>query len=234
MPRKGMLEGGIMPCIVGTMVLVTGTMLVALPLGVFGAVYLTEYARPSVLTRLIRLSIVNLAGVPSVVFGLFGLGVFVLLCRFQASILSGALTLALLVLPLVITATEEALRTVPLSFREASMALGATRWQTIRKVILPNAMPGILTGAILSLSRAAGETAPILLTVAAFYLPELPKKLSDQVMTLSYHLYIISTQVPGAPDRVQWGTAFVLLALVLGANSVAIALRMSLRRRRKW
>ncbi len=234
MPAKRMMEGGIMPAIVGTIYLVGGTILLALPLGVMGAIYLTEYARQGLLLRLTRLAIVNLAGVPSVVYGLFGLGVFVQLLKFGYSLAAGSCTLALLVLPVVITASEEALRTVPRGLREASLALGATRWQTVRRVVLPNALPGVLTGAILALGRSAGETAPILFTGAAFYLGHLPSSVFDKFMALPYHLYIMATQVPGAPPRIQWGTAFVLLALVLGMNLGAILLRARLRRARKW
>jgi phosphate transport system permease protein len=233
-PRGGMRRGGIFPAIVGTLYLTVGTAIIALPLGVLSAIYLTQYSRASPLTRVIRLAIVNLAGVPSVVFGLFGLGLFVLTMRMGTSLLAGCLTLALLILPVIITASEEAILAVPAAFRDASLALGATRWQTVWRIILPNAMPGILTGTIIGLSRAAGETAPILLTVAAFYLPRLPTSLFDQAMALPYHLYIISTQVPNAPPRVQWGTAAVLLLLVLSLNLLAATIRARLRRRRKW
>ena len=214
MPRKGMTEGGIFPAIVGTFYLVIGTIAFALPLGIGSAIYLTEYAKHGRLYRFIRLSILNLAGVPSVVYGLFGLGLFVLFLGFGSSILAGALTLGCLILPITITSSEEALKSVPMSYREASLALGATKWQTIYKVVLPHAMPGILTGAILGIGRAAGETAPILLTVAAFFLPRLPKSLFDQAMALPYHLYIISTQVPNMPEEVKYGTALVLLGIV--------------------
>lgn len=234
MPRDNMHAGGIMPAIVGTLYLVIGTVIFALPLGVLSAIYLTEYARQGKLTRLIRLAIVNLAGVPSVVYGLFGLGLFVLFLKLKASILSGSLTLALLILPVVITASEEALRTIPASFREASLALGATRWQTTWRVVLPNAMPGIITGLILGIARAAGETAPILFTVAAFFLPRLPSSVFDQVMALPYHLFIIATQVPDASPQIQWGTACVLLMMVLGMNLVASLIRTRCRRARLW
>ncbi|MFA6449558.1 MAG: phosphate ABC transporter permease PstA [bacterium] len=233
-PRAGMKEGGIFPAIVGTLYLVICAISVSLPLGVTCAVYLTEYARDNWLTRLIRLSIVNLAGVPSVVFGLFGLGLFVIFLQFGSSILSGSLTLAFLILPVIITASEEALLTVPKSFREAALALGATRLETIRTVVLPNALPGILTGSILGVSRAAGETAPILFTVAAFFLPRLPHSIFDQAMALPYHLYIIATQVPGIPDKTKYGTALVLVVLVFGLNLIAIFFRNRFRKRRKW
>ncbi len=233
-PRMGLKEGGIFPAIVGTVILVALAISVALPLGVACAVYLNEYAGDSRLTRLIRLSIVNLAGVPSVVFGLFGLGLFVLFLKFGVSILSGSLTLAFLILPVVITASEEALSSVPKSFSEASLALGATKMQTILRVVLPNALPGMLTGAILGVSRAAGETAPILFTVAAFYLPRLPSSIFDQAMALPYHLYIVSTQVPGASETVKYGTALVLVSLAFGLNLVAIIARNRIRKQRKW
>lgn len=233
-PSNMMREGGIMPAIVGTIYLVIGTTAFALPLGVLAAIYLSEYARPGTFTRLIRLAIVNLAGVPSVVYGLFGLGLFVMLLHFGASLLSGSLTLAILTLPVIITASEEALSAVPQSFRDASLALGATKWQTTVKVVLPNAIPGIITGLILGIGRAAGETAPILFTVAAFYLRDLPRSVYDQAMALPYHLYVLSTQVPNAPPKVQWGTALVLLALVLGMNLIAAMIRTRFRRARKW
>ncbi|KXZ40694.1 phosphate ABC transporter membrane protein 2, PhoT family [Alkalithermobacter thermoalcaliphilus JW-YL-7 = DSM 7308] len=231
MPRQGMRAGGIYPAIVGTLYLVTGTIIFALPLGIGSAIYLTEYAKKGRLNRIIRLAIVNLAGVPSVVYGLFGLGLFVLFLGFGSSILAGALTLACLILPTVITASEEALKSVPKSYREASLALGATKWQTIRHVVLPHAMPGILTGAILGIGRAAGETAPILLTVAAFFLPRLPRTVFDQAMALPYHLYIISTQVPNMPDDIKYATALVLLGIVgiffTIATSIRIKFKMS-------
>lgn len=229
MPRQGMKAGGIYPAIVGTVALVLGTITIALPLGIGSAIYLTEYAKRGTLYRLIRLAIFNLAGVPSVVYGLFGLGLFVLFMGFGTSILAGALTLACLVLPVVIAASEEALLSVDQSYREASLALGATKLQTIHRVVLPHAMPGILTGAILAMGRAAGETAPILLTVAAFFLPRLPQSIFDQVMALPYHLYIISTQVPGMPQEIQYGTALVLLGVVMVFFSVATAIRIKVK-----
>ena len=233
-PEDGMRAGGIMPAIVGTVYLIAGTALFALPVGVLSAVYLTEYARPGRFTRMVRLAIVNLSGVPSVVFGLFGLAVFVTILRFGVSVLAGSLTLALMALPVVITASEEALLSVPGSFREASLALGATKLQTVRRVVLPNAVPGILTGLILALSRAAGETAPILFTAAAFYLPRLPRSVFDSCMALPYHLYVIATQVPNAPERVQWGTSLTLLLIVLGMSAFAAVVRTRFRRARKW
>jgi len=233
-PRNGMKEGGILPAIVGTVVLTFGTAVVSMPIAVGAAIYLAEYARDTWLTRAIRLAIVNLAGIPSVVYGLFGLGLFVLFLGLGTSIIAGSLTLGLMTLPVVISTAEEALLAVPPRFRVVSRSLGATRWQTIRQVVLPNALPGILTGVILGLERAAGETAPILFTVAAFYLPRLPRSPLDQTMALPYHLYVISTQVPGMPLQVQYGTALVLLVLVLGLNVVATIIRSRFRRRRQW
>lgn len=233
-PRMGMRAGGILPAIIGTLYLVLGTLAIALPGGVLAAIYLNEYARDTLLTRLVRLAIVNLAGVPSVVYGLFGLGAFVLFCQFGTSILAGSLTLAIMTLPVIITASEEALRSVPQSFREVSLSLGATKWQTIRHAVLPNALPGILTGTILGISRAAGETAPILFTVAAFYLPQLPRSVFDQVMALPYHLYVTSTQIPNVPEHMRSGTALVLLGLVFLFNITAILIRARFRRRKRW
>jgi len=228
--------GGIFPAIVGTLCLVFGTIIVALPLGMASAIYLTEYAKQGRLTNLIRLAIVTLAGVPSIVFGLFGLGIFVLFFGFGTSILSGSLTLACMVLPTIIVSSEEALRAVPLALRDASLALGATKWETIRKSVLPYAIPGMMTGSILGIGRAAGETAPILLTVAAFSLPQLPRSVYDQVMALPYHLYVLATQFPDQDTArpTAYGTALVLLLLVLGLNTGAIVLRSHFRRRNKW
>ncbi len=234
MPAKGMRAGGIFPAIVGTLELVGLTVAFALPMGVAAAIYLTEYAADSWVTRLVRLAIVNLSGVPSVVYGLFGLGLFVIFCRFGTSLLAGALTLAIMTLPVIITASEEALRSVPESFREVSHSLGASRWQTVRHAVLPCAIPGIMTGTILGISRAAGETAPILFTVAAFYLPRLPHSVLDQAMALPYHLYVISTQIPNIPPTQRYGTALVLLLLVLSLNLSAVVLRARFRRRRQW
>jgi phosphate transport system permease protein len=233
-PRNGMRAGGIFPALVGTVYLVTGAIAFALPIGVLAAVYLSEYARDNALTRIIKLAIVNLAGVPSVVYGLFGLALFVVFFKFGASILSGALTLGIMILPIIITASREALEAVPYSFREVSLSLGASKWQTIRHIVLPNAIPGILTGTILGIGRAAGETAPILFTVAAFYLPRLPKSVFDQAMALPYHLYVISTQVPNVDEKIRYGTAFVLLMLVLSMNLVAIFIRYKFRKKNKW
>lgn len=234
MPRMGMREGGIFPAIMGTLYLVTGTIVVALPLGVLAAVYLVEYARQNFLTRMIEVAIVNLAGVPSVVYGLFGLGFFVIFLKMGASIMAGSLTLAIMILPVIITAAKEALMSVPRSFREASLALGVSKWQTIWCVVLPNALPGILTGTILGISRAAGETAPILFTVAAFYLPRLPKSVFDQCMALPYHLYVLSTQVPHVKPALQYGTALVLVSMVFLLNLVAIVIRSHIRSRKQW
>jgi phosphate transport system permease protein len=234
MPRNGMKEGGILPAIVGTVLLTLGTALAAIPVGVGGAIYLSEYARDTWLTRAIRLAIINLAGIPSVVYGLFGLGLFVLFLHLGTSIVAGSLTLAIMTLPTIISAAEEALRAVPTEFRTVSASLGGTRWQGIRHIVLPQALPGIITGIILGLLRAAGETAPILFTVAAFYLPRLPRSPLDETMALPYHLYVISTQVPGMPLDVQYGTALVLLVLVLSLNVVATMIRGYFRRRRQW
>ncbi len=234
MPRRGMREGGIFPAIIGTLCLVVGTLIFALPLGVLSAIYLSEYAKDNFLTRMVKLAIINLAGVPSVVYGLFGLGIFVVFLRFGASILAGSMTLAIMVLPIIITTTREALDSVPQSFRKVSLSLGVSKWDTIRHVVLPHALPGILTGMILAVSRAAGETAPILFTVAAFYLPRLPKSVFDQVMALPYHLYVISTQVPNIKLEIRYGTALVLLMIVLSLNLIAIILRAHFRKKRKW
>ena len=233
-PRNGMKEGGILPAIIGTIVLIIGTMFFSLPLGILSAVYLVEYAKDNTFTRLIKLSVVNLSGVPSIVYGLFGFTLFVGFLRFGTSILAGSLTLAIMSLPVIITATKEALESVPYSFREISLSLGATKWQTVRYCVLPYAVPGILTGTVLSLSRAAGETAPILFTVAAFYVSRLPHTVFDQVMALPYHLYVISTQVPGMPRRLSFATGFVLIALVFLMNLVSIILRAHFRKKKLW
>lgn len=235
-PRRGGAAGGIFPAIVGTFLLVVGTIAVALPLGMATAVYLSEYSRRNRFTETIRMAIITLAGVPSIVYGLFGLGLFVLFMHMGASILAGSLTLACMTLPTIIVSSEEALRAVPMSLREGSLALGATKWETIYKNVLPQAVPGMMTGSILGIGRAAGETAPILLTVAAFYLPNLPKSIFDQVMALPYHLYVLATQHPNAEQirPMQYGTAFVLLTLVLIVNAAAIWLRMRIRKRQRW
>ena len=233
-PRQGMKAGGIFPAIVGTVLLVIGTMLFSLPLGVLAAIYLVEYASDDLLTRMIKLSVVNLSGIPSIVYGLFGFTVFVLLLHLGTSILAGSLTLAIMSLPVIITASKEALESVPFTYREISLSLGASRWQTVRYCVLPYAIPGILTGTVLSLSRAAGETAPILFTVAAFYLPRLPHSVFDQVMALPYHLYVISTQVPNIPIETSFATALVLVGLVFLMNLVSIVLRAHFRKKRLW
>lgn len=234
MPRDGMKAGGIWPAIVGTIVLTLTTAIIAIPIGIGGAIYLAEYARDTKLTRSIRLALVNLAGIPSVVYGLFGLGMFVIFLGFGTSILAGALTLAIMTLPVMVSAAEEALRAVPMEFRTVSASLGGSRWQGISRVVLPQALPGIITGVILGLLRAMGETAPILFTVAAFYLPQLPRSVFDQTMALPYHLYVISTQVPGMPAQMQYGTALVLLVFVLSLNLLATVIRSYFRRRRQW
>lgn len=234
MPRMGMRAGGIFPAIVGTTYLVAGTLLFSLPVGIFAAIYLSEYSKRNWLTRLMEIAIVNLAGVPSVVYGLFGLGLFVMFLKFGTSILAGSLTLGIMSLPVIITASKEALQSVPASFREVSYSLGATRWQTIRHAVLPHALPGILTGAILSVSRAAGETAPILFTVAAFYLPRLPKSVLDQAMALPYHLYVLSTQVPNVKIELQYGTALVLVGLIVITNLVSMVIRSYFRGKKQW
>lgn len=235
-PRRGMTEGGIFPAIMGTFLVTMVTAILAVPLGMFAAIYLNEYARQGRLTRLIRLSIRNLSGVPSIVYGLFGVILFVNVLQFGTSILSAGLTLGLLTLPWTITASEEALKTIPKAYREGALALGATKWQAIRTNVLPYAIPGMLTGTVLGLARAAGETAPIMFTGAAFYLPHLPRSLSDQFMALPYHLYIMATQHHAIQQAMPlaYGTALVLIVLVLGLNMVAIILRYRLRRRRRW
>ena len=232
-PRDSMTAGGILPCIVGTVILSLGSMLVAFPLGVCAAIYLNEYARRGRLLRLIRLGIANLAGVPSVVFGLFGLAFFVTFFGLGVSIISGVLTLAILVLPVIIGTAEEALKSVPNTYREASLGLGATKWQTIRLVVLPAALPGMLTGAILGLSRAAGETAAIMFTAAVYYAPQLPTSPFSDVMALPYHIYVLATAGMNIDKTrpLQYGTALVLIALVLGMNLLAIVYRARLQRR---
>ncbi|MEI7751561.1 MAG: phosphate ABC transporter permease PstA [Candidatus Omnitrophota bacterium] len=234
MPKMGMRAGGIFPAIMGTLCLVVCAISVALPLGVLTAIYLVEYAKKNWWTRMIEIAIVNLAGVPSVVYGLFGLGLFVIFFQFGSSIIAGALTLAIMELPVIITSSKEALMSVPRSFREASLALGVSKWETIRCVVLPNALPGILTGSILGVSRTAGETAPILFTVAAFYLPRLPHSIFDQCMALPYHLYVLSTQVPNVKPALQYGTALVLVGMVFSLNFVAILVRSHIRSKKQW
>jgi phosphate transport system permease protein len=233
-PFGGMRSGGIWPAIVGTFYLTLGTAIFSVPLGVAAAIYLSEYASDNGLTRLIRLAIINLSGIPSVVYGLFGLGLFVFFLQFGTSILSASLTLSIMTLPVIISTSEEALRAVPQAFRTVSISVGATRWQTIRRIVLPEALPGIITGVILGLERAAGETAPILFTGAAFFLPRLPGSPFDATMALPYHLFVISTQVPEMPIQIQYGTALVLITFVLAMNLIANYVRSRARARRQW
>lgn len=233
-PSNGMRSGGIFPAILGTVLLTLGTALFCVPIGICAAIFLSEYAKDSWLTKTIRVAIINLAGIPSVVYGLFGLGLFVIALRFGTSILAASLTLGIMTLPVIISTSEEALRAVPQSFRVVSISLGATKWQTIRKIVFPEAIPGILTGVILGLERAAGETAPILFTGAAFYLPSLPNSPLDATMALPYHLFVISTQVPGMPVSIQYGTALVLLVIVLSLNILATIIRSRARAKRQW
>jgi phosphate transport system permease protein len=233
-PTHGMTAGGIFPALLGTVWLVTVALIVSVPLGVAAAIYLSEYAADNWLTRVINLAIINLAGVPSIVHALFGVGAFVIFFRFGTSILAASLTLAIMTLPVVIVATRESLQAVPLAFREACWNMGATRWQTIRRVVLPNAVSGILTGVILEVSRTAGETAPIMFTGAVFFTPFLPQGIFDQTMALSLHLFVVSTQVPGVPEDLPYGVALVLIAMVLIMNSLSIAFRMYLRGKKKW
>jgi phosphate transport system permease protein len=235
-PKEGMTAGGIFPAIVGTALLAIGAILFSLPLGVLSAVYLTEYSRGTRLKSIIRVGVNSLSGVPSVVFGLFGLAIFVKLFGLGISVLAGALTLGVMVLPTIIQASEEALLTVPKSFREASLSLGATRWQTTWKVVLPTALPNILTGVILAIGRAAGETAPIMFTAAAFYLLGLPNSPLDKVMALPYHIYALMTEGthPQEQTAIAYGTALVLLALVALINAVAVSLRIRARKAKKW
>ncbi|OIO38131.1 MAG: phosphate ABC transporter, permease protein PstA [Candidatus Omnitrophica bacterium CG1_02_46_14] len=234
MPSQGMRAGGILPAIVGTFYLVLGAVFFALPLGLLAAIYLNEYSKDTWINRMVRLAIINLAGVPSVVFGLFGLALFVNFFKFGASLLSGSLTLGIMILPVIITSSREALDSVPKSFREVSMSLGATKLQTVKYAVLPHALPGILTGTILGIGRAAGETAPILFTVAAFFLPRLPQSIFDQAMALPYHLYVLSTQVPNVDLKIRYGTALVLLAIVLMMNLIAVMIRSHFRSKKKW
>ncbi len=233
-PINGMTEGGIFPALVGTVWLVAVALLVSVPLGVAAALYLSEFAPDNWFTRLINLAIINLAGVPSIVHALFGVGAFVLFFGFGTSILAASLTLAIMTLPLIIVATRESLQAVPLAFREACWNMGATRWQTIHRVVLPNAISGILTGVILEVSRTSGETAPIMFTGAAFFLPFLPESIFDQTMAMSLHLFVVSTQVPGVPEELPYGVALVLIAMVLAMNALSIGFRMYLRGKKKW
>lgn len=233
-PYDGVKQGGIWPAIYGTVLLTTGTAIFSVPLGIGAAIYLSEYAPDNRWTRIIRIAIINLAGIPSVVYGLFGLGMFVIFLKFGTSILAGSLTLSIMTLPVIISTAEEALRAVPQSFRVVSVSVGASRWQTIQRIVLPQSLPGIMTGVILGLERAAGETAPILFTAASFFLPRLPNSPMDPTMALPYHLFVISTQVPGMPVQIQYGTALVLIAFVLGMNLIASIIRSRARAHRQW
>jgi phosphate transport system permease protein len=233
-PTDGMTAGGIFPALFGTVWLVAVALLISVPLGIAAAVYLSEYAGNNWFTRIINLAIINLAGVPSIVHALFGVGAFVLFFKFGTSILAASLTLAIMTLPVVIVATRESLQAVPLAFREACWNMGATRWQTIRRVVLPNAVSGILTGVILEVSRTTGETAPIMFTGAVFFTPFLPQGIFDQTMAMSLHLFVVSTQVPGVPEDLPYGVALVLIAMVLIMNSLSIAFRIYLRGKKKW
>ncbi len=233
-PVDGMTAGGILPALVGTVWLVAVALVASVPVGVAAAVYLSEYAPDNWLTRTINLAIINLAGVPSIVHALFGVGAFVLFFRFGTSILAASLTLAVMTLPVVIVSTRESLQAVPRAFREACWNMGATRWQTIRRIVLPNAVSGILTGIILEVSRTSGETAPIMFTGAAFFLPFLPQGVLDQTMAMSLHLFVIATQVPDAPDALPFGVALVLISMVLVMNALSIGFRIYVRGRKKW
>ena len=233
-PTDGMTAGGIFPALFGTIWLVAVALLISVPLGIAAAIYLSEYAGENWFTRIINLAIINLAGVPSIVHALFGVGAFVLFFEFGTSILAAGLTLAIMTLPVVIVATRESLQAVPHAFREACWNMGATRWQTIRRVVLPNAISGILTGVILEVSRTSGETAPIMFTGAVFFTPFLPQGIFDQTMAMSLHLFVVSTQVPGVPEDLPYGVALVLIAMVLIMNSVSIAFRIYLRGKKKW
>jgi phosphate transport system permease protein len=233
-PTDGMTAGGLFPALFGTVWLVAVALLISVPLGIAAAIYLSEYAGNNWFTRIINLAIINLAGVPSIVHALFGVGAFVLYFGFGTSILAASLTLAIMTLPVVIVATRESLQAVPYAFREACWNMGATRWQTIHRVVLPNAISGILTGVILEVSRTAGETAPIMFTGAVFFTPFLPQGIFDQTMAMSLHLFVVSTQVPGVPENLPYGVALVLIAMVLLMNSISIAFRTWLRGKKKW
>jgi len=233
-PTDGMTAGGIFPALLGTVWLVAVALLISVPIGIAAAIYLSEYAGDNWFTRIINLAIINLAGVPSIVHALFGVGAFVVFFGFGTSILAASLTLAIMTLPVVIVSTRESLQAVPQAFREACWSMGATRWQTIRRVVLPNSVSGILTGVILEVSRTTGETAPIMFTGAVFFTPFLPQGVFDQTMAMSLHLFVVATQVPGVPEELPFGVALVLIAMVLIMNSVSIAFRMYLRGRKKW
>jgi len=235
-PRDSMTRGGIMPAILGTFYLTAGAIIIALPLGIASAIYLSEYAKQGPVIRIIRIGVNCLAGVPSIVFGLFGLGLFVVFLQFGSCILSGALTLGFLILPTIIGASEEALKAVPQTFREASLGLGVSKWQTIIRIVLPNALPGILTGSILGIGRAAGETAPIMFTAAAFFTAKLPSSIFDEVMALPYHVYVLATAGTHIEETrpLQYGTVLVLVALVLGVDLIAIIIRSYIRKKKRW
>ncbi|MDJ0861147.1 MAG: phosphate ABC transporter permease PstA [Gammaproteobacteria bacterium] len=233
-PTDGMTAGGIFPALFGTVWLVTVALIISVPIGVAAAIYLSEYAGDNWFTRLINLAIINLAGVPSIVHALFGVGAFVIFFGFGTSILAASLTLAIMTLPVVIVATKESLQAVPPAFREACWNMGATRWQTIRRVVLPNAVSGILTGVILEVSRTTGETAPVMFTGAVFFTPFLPQSVFDQTMAMSLHLFVVATQVPNVPEDLPFGVALVLIGMVLTMNSISIAFRMYLRGKKKW
>ncbi|MCW8962622.1 MAG: phosphate ABC transporter permease PstA [Gammaproteobacteria bacterium] len=233
-PTNGMTAGGIFPALLGTVWIVAVALLISVPVGIAAAIYLSEYASDNWFTRIINLAIINLAGVPSIVHALFGVGAFVIFMGIGTSILAASLTLAIMTLPVVIVATKESLQAVPPAFREACWNMGATRTQTIQRIVLPNAVSGILTGVILEVSRTTGETAPIMFTGAAFFLPVLPQSVFDQTMAMSLHLFVVSTQVPNIPEALPYGVALVLILMVLLMNSLSIALRMYLRGKKKW
>lgn len=235
-PIEAMTKGGIFPVIVGTIFLTLLCMLAVIPIGVTTAIFLAEYAKPGMLLNMVMMSIYTLAGVPSVVFGLFGLAVFVVVLNFGMSLLAGSLTLAVMILPYIISTSEEAIKAVPYSFKEASLACGATKWQTIRKVILPTAMPGILTGSILGTAKVSGETAPIMFTAAAFFTPGIPRSLFEPVMALPYHIYVLATAGTFIEETrpIQYGTALTLIVLVLGMNLLGIILRARKRGKKAW
>lgn len=235
-PRDSMTKGGIMPAILGTIYLTAGAILIAMPLGISSAIYLSEYAKQGPVIRIIRIGVNCLAGVPSIVFGLFGLGLFVVFLQFGSCVLSGALTLGFLILPTIIGASEEALKAVPQTFREASLGLGVSKWQTTLRIVLPNALPGILTGSILGIGRAAGETAPIMFTAAAFFTAKLPSSIFDEVMALPYHVYVLATAGTHIEETrpLQYGTVLVLVALVLGVDLIAIIIRSYIRKKKRW
>ena len=235
-PTHAMTKGGIMPAILGTIYLTVGAIAIGLPLGIASAIYLTEYAKQGRIVRFLKVGINCLAGVPSVVFGLFGLGFFVIFLNFGSSILSGSLTLGFLILPTIIGASEEALKSVPQTFREASLSLGVSKWQTTYRIVLPNALPGILTGSILGIGRAAGETAPIMFTAAAYFTSKLPGSVFDEVMALPYHIYVLATAGTNieATRPIQFGTVLVLVAVVLGIDLIAIVIRSYMRRNKRW